>query len=159
MTPPVRRQLYSYLFGCALSFAQSAPSPTFEVASVKLSPPVTPGARAFFGPPRGGPGTPDPGLLAERFGVKLHHEPKEFQVQELVVGKNATKLKETAVDPGEELEPGPPKFKDGELSGPGFVTTIMPNGQAHTEAKAQTLSRLTTMLGGQLHRPVLDKPG
>jgi uncharacterized protein (TIGR03435 family) len=98
-------------------------------------------------------------LLAERFGLMLHHEPKEFQVEELVVGKNGAKLKETAVDPAAELDPGPPKFKDGELSGPGFVTTIMANGQAHTVAKAQTLSRLTTLLGGQLHRPVLDKTG
>ena len=98
-------------------------------------------------------------LLAERFGLMLHHEPKEFQVDELVVGKNGAKLKETTVDPAEELDPGPPKFKDSELAGPGFVTTIMANGQAHTMAKGQTLSRLTTLLGGQLHRPVLDKTG
>jgi uncharacterized protein (TIGR03435 family) len=89
----------------------------------------------------------------------LHHEPKEFQVEELVIGKNGAKLKATAVDPAAELEPGPPKFKDGELSGPGFATTVMANGQAHTMAKGQTLSRLTTLLGGQLHRPVLDKTG
>src|SRR5277367_4100962 len=50
-------------FGCVLAFGQSAPSPTFEVASVKPSPPVTPGARVFFGPARGGPGTPDPGQI------------------------------------------------------------------------------------------------
>jgi uncharacterized protein (TIGR03435 family) len=29
-------------------------------------------------------------LLAERFGVVLHHESKEFQVEELVVGKDGT---------------------------------------------------------------------
>jgi uncharacterized protein (TIGR03435 family) len=99
-------------------------------------------------------------LLAERFGLMLHHEPKEFQVDELVVGKNGAKLKETAVDPAEELDPGPPKYdQNGGLAGPGFVTTIMPNGQAHTMAKGQTLSRLLTLLGGQLHRPVLDKTG
>jgi hypothetical protein len=33
---------------------------TFEVASVKVSPPVLPNERVYFGPPRGGPGTPDP---------------------------------------------------------------------------------------------------
>ncbi len=98
-------------------------------------------------------------LLAERFGLMLHHEPKEFQVEELVVGKNGAKLKETAVDPAAELDPGPPKFKDGELSGPGFVTTIMANGQAHTMAKGQTLSRLTTLLGGNFIVPCWIRPG
>jgi uncharacterized protein (TIGR03435 family) len=203
------------VFGCVLAFAQSTQGPTFEVASVKLSPPVTPGARVFYGPARGGPGTPDPGqitwtnatlngvlmiaygvkdyqlkgpgwldmerydiiakvpegatkehvklmwqnLLAERFRVVLHHEPKEFQVEELVIGKGGSKLKATTVDPAEELDPGPPKFKDGVLNGPGYVTTIMVNGQAHSVAKAQPLSKLTASLGGVLHRPVIDKTG
>jgi uncharacterized protein (TIGR03435 family) len=192
------------------------PSPTFEVASVKLSQPTTPGTPVFFGPARGGPGTPDPGqitwtnatlkgmlmiahdvkqyqingpgwldterydvvakvldgatkeqvnlmwqsLLAERFSLKLHHEPKEFQVEQLVVGKNGAKLKETTLDPALTLEPGPPKFdKNRKLAGPGFVTTIMANGQAHSAAKAQPLSRLTAALGNVLHSPVIDKTG
>ena len=62
-------------------------------------------------------------LLAERFGVVLHHESKEFQVEELVVAKGGHKLKEsTDDDPGAE---GPPKMdKKGDLSGPGLVTMI-----------------------------------
>jgi uncharacterized protein (TIGR03435 family) len=48
--------LASFLLA-GFGFAQS---PVFEVASVKVSPPVAPGARVYFGPPRGGPGTPDP---------------------------------------------------------------------------------------------------
>jgi uncharacterized protein (TIGR03435 family) len=100
-------------------------------------------------------------LLAERFGVVLHHESKEFQVEELVVAKGGPKLKESAEDdPSAE---GPPKFdKKGELSGPGLVTmiTMGPNGpSAHTVAKAQPPSKLTTMLGNQINRPVLDKTG
>jgi len=202
-------------FACVFAFAQSIQGPTFEVASVKRSPPPQPGARVFFGPARGGPGTPDPGqitwtyatlrglimtaydvkeyqvngpawlnterydiivklpgaatkaqvnvmwqnLLAERFGVRLHHDPKEFQVEELVVAKGGHKLQDTTVDPAEELDPGPPKFKDGVLNGPGYVTTIMANGQAHSVAKAQPLSRLTAALGNVLHRPVIDKTG
>ena len=39
-------------------------------------------------------------LLAERFGVKVHHESKEFQVEELVIAKGGPKLKETAVGSG-----------------------------------------------------------
>jgi uncharacterized protein (TIGR03435 family) len=100
-------------------------------------------------------------LLAERFGVVLHHESKEFQVEELVVAKGGPKLKEsTEDDPGAE---GPPKLdKKGDLSGSGLVTMIAmgPNGpSAHTVAKAQPLSKLTTMLGNQINRPVLDKTG
>jgi uncharacterized protein (TIGR03435 family) len=203
-----------YIFGCALSIAQSTSGPTFEVASVKVSLPPTPGTPVFYGPARGGPGTPDPSqitwtnatlkgvltiaydvkdyqisgpgwldterydilvkvpagatkeqvngmwqsLLAERFSLMLHHAPKEFQVEELVVGRNGAKLKETTLDPALTLEPGPPKFdKNHELAGPGFVTTIMPNGQAHSVAKAQPLTRLTATLGNVLHRPVIDK--
>src|ERR1700733_10253847 len=202
-------------FACVLAFAQSTRGPTFEVASVKRSPPPQPGARVFFGPARGGPGTSDPGqitwtnatlngmlmiaydvkeyqlngpawlnterydiivkvpagatkaqvnvmwqnLLAERFDVRLHHEPKEFQVEELVVAKGGHKLKDTTVDPAEELDPGPPKFKDGVLNGPGYVTTLTPTGEAHSVAKAQPLSRLTAALGNVLHRPVIDRTG
>jgi uncharacterized protein (TIGR03435 family) len=127
----------------------AAPSPAappteqFEVASVKPSAPVPPNGGVYFGPARGGPGTPDPGLitwtyarlrdllmtaydmktyqvngpawldterydivarvpagatkeqvnamwqklLTERFGVVLHHESREFQLEELVIGK------------------------------------------------------------------------
>ena len=208
---------FLWVFASALAFGQPTQNLTFEVASVKPSPPVSPSGGVYFGPARGGPGTPDPeqitwsyarlldllmttydvkayqvsgpawmateryniiakvpegatkeqvnvmwqNLLAERFGVVLHHESKEFQVEELVVAKGGPKLKESAEDdPSAE---GPPKFdKKGELSGPGLVTmiTMGPNGpSAHTVAKAQPLSKLTTMLGNQINRPVLDKTG
>src|SRR5271170_5966525 len=65
----------------ALAFGQSTPNQTFEVASVKLSAPVPSNGRVYFGPPRGGPGTPDPsqitwtyatmrGLLMTAYDVK-----------------------------------------------------------------------------------------
>jgi uncharacterized protein (TIGR03435 family) len=209
------------VFAGALAFGQSAPGPAFEVASVKRSPPVPPTGGVYFGPARGGPGTPDPGqvtwsyatlkamlmtaydvqeyqidgpswldpgrlgqdrydivakvpehatkeqvrvmwqnLLAERFGVMLHHESKEFQVEELVIGKGGSRLKETTLDPAALLDPGPPAFdKNRELASPGFVTSIMPNGEAHSVAKGQPLSKLTTLLGNVLRRPVIDKTG
>jgi uncharacterized protein (TIGR03435 family) len=100
-------------------------------------------------------------LLAERFGVKLHHASKEFKVEELVVATGGHKLKESVVDdPDAE---GPPKMdKNGELSGPGLVWIYKPgpNGPtAHGVARAQPLSKLTVTIGGQIHRPVLDKTG
>ena len=217
----VRLSILCALAG-ALSFGQlggqSSQNATFEVASVKRSPPVPPTGGVYFGPARGGPGTPDPGqitwtyatlrgllmtaydvkeyqisgtpdwmnterydiiakvpehasreqvrvmwqnLLAERFGVMLHHESKEFQVEELVIGKGGSKLKETALDPATLIDPGPPTFdKNRELAGPGYVTTFnMINGEAHTVAKGQPLSKLTAMLGNMLRRPVIDKTG
>ena len=58
-------------------------------------------------------------LLAERFGVTLHHESKEFQVEELVIGRGGHKLKESAEDPAAPLPPGPPQMdKNGALTSP-----------------------------------------
>jgi uncharacterized protein (TIGR03435 family) len=95
--------------------------------------------------------------------VTLHHESKEFKVEELVVAKSGHKLKESAEDPTAPPPTGPPQFgKNGELISPGLVTMITAgsNGpSAHTVAKGQPLSKLTTMLGNQLNRPVLDKTG
>jgi len=48
---------------CVSAFGQTADSLTFEVASVKRTPPPEPGARVFYGPPRGGPGTSDPAQI------------------------------------------------------------------------------------------------
>jgi len=211
----MRRALF---FACALAFGQSTEKLTFEVASVKVSPPIQQGDRVFFGPPRGGPGTPDPGqitwtyatlkrllmlaydvkpyqvsgpawldterydiaakvpagaskeqvsvmwqsLLAERFGVALHHESKDFQVEELVIGKGGHKLKESAEGSLPATPDGRPQMDKGVLISAGFVSMIMmtPNGpHARTMAKAQTLSPLTQMLGNQINRPVLDKTG
>jgi len=206
------------VFAGVLAFGQAAENLTFEVASVKPSTPGWEKGGVYFGPARGGPGTPDPvqitwtyarfkdllmtaydlkayqitgpawldaerydvvakvplgatqeqvnvmwqNLLADRFGLKVHHEPKEFQVGELVIARGGSKLKETAEDLTALPPPGPPKFKDGVLSGPGMVVTIaMGSGQgtARAIAKAQPLSKLTAMMSAQLNRPVLDKTG
>jgi uncharacterized protein (TIGR03435 family) len=207
------RLVFAWIAGCAFACAQGL---TFEVASVKPSPPVTPTGGVYLGPPRGGPGTPDPeqiiwtyaqmktilmtaydlknyqingpawldterydiavkiapgvtkeqvgvmwrNLLAERFGLKVHHEPKEFQVSELVVAKDGPKLKETAEDLSLPLPAGPPKLQNGQLLSPGSVMTIFPDpkgAHAHWVVRAQDLTRLTSMLGNALGHPVLDK--
>jgi uncharacterized protein (TIGR03435 family) len=100
-------------------------------------------------------------LLAERFGLVLHRESKEFQVQELVVARGGSKLKDTAEDLSLPLPPGPPKLQNGDLLSPGYVSMIFPGPipRAHTIARAQPISQLTQMLTNQLDRPVLDKTG
>jgi uncharacterized protein (TIGR03435 family) len=95
-------------------------------------------------------------LLADRFGVVLHHESKEFQVEELEIAKGGHKLKDTTVENPDA--DGPPKMDNGVLKGPGFVTMIR-GSSAHTVARAQDLSRLTMLLSSQVGRPVLDKTG
>lgn len=171
------------VFACALAFGQAPDNLMFEVASVKSAPVPGNGQGVFFGPARGGPGTPDPGqitwsfatlkgmlltaydlknyqvngpswldterydvaakvpagatkeqvrvmwqnLLRDRFGLALHHESKEFQVEDLVVGKDGSKLKESPEDPDAALLVGPPKRdKDGGLDRPGAVLKFFP---------------------------------
>ncbi len=198
---------------------QPAQDLRFDVASIRLSPPVPPTGGVFFGPARGGPGTAEPeriswtyarmkdllmaaydvktyqvngpgwldterydvavsvpagatqaqvngmwqNLLGERFGLVLHHEPKEFQVYDVTIAKDGLKLKNTAQDPNEPLPSGPPQLKDGALISPGLVLSIFPgpNGTAQFRvmARAQTISALLTRLGGQSNRPMLDKTG
>jgi uncharacterized protein (TIGR03435 family) len=207
----------AFLAGSA--FAQAGGGLAFEVASVKPSPPVKAGERVYYGPARGGPGTPDPGqitwtyarffdllmtaydvknyqisgpdwlqnerydvvvrvpagttkeqvrvmwqnLLAERFGLTLHRESREFRVDELVIAKGGAKLKESAEDAAGVMAGKPPELKDGQVIGPGMIVTLMPGGNGavalHAYAKAMPMSRLTSLLGGQVNLPVLDKTG
>jgi uncharacterized protein (TIGR03435 family) len=55
--------LWAGLFG-GTAWAQQGP--TFEVVSIRPSPPPAAGARVFYGPPRGGPGTSDPEQITWR---------------------------------------------------------------------------------------------
>lgn len=106
-------------------------------------------------------------LLKERFGVVVHHESREFQVDELAPAKGGSKLKETTLDPTAPpaVEAGPRKLdKDGtpQMNGPGMTMMVQggPNGPVgHMVAKAQPMSVLADMLGNQLSHPVLDKTG
>jgi uncharacterized protein (TIGR03435 family) len=101
-------------------------------------------------------------LLAERFGLALHHEPREFRVDELVVAKGGAKLKESAEDAPAVMAGKPPELRDGKMNGPGLITMVMPgaNGASvQAYAKAMPMSRLTALLGNQVNLPVLDKTG
>ncbi len=105
-------------------------------------------------------------LLAERFGLKVHHETRQFAGYELVIAKNGPKLKET--DPATTAwnpADGPPKAgkdKDGlpELP-PGHVlmgTFSTPVG-TRISARGQPLSALLRSLGRLLKEPVNDQTG
>jgi uncharacterized protein (TIGR03435 family) len=110
-------------------------------------------------------------LLKERFGLVVHHDSKEFQVEELQVAKGGPKFKETTLDPNAPPpapptgQPGPPKLdKNGfpDLQGPGMIMMMQagPTGpSAHMVGKAQPMSGLASLLGNQLNKPVVDKTG
>ena len=106
-------------------------------------------------------------LLKERFGLVLHHESKDFQVEELTVAKGGSKLKETSDPNIEPFTPvgGPPKLdKNGspEMNGSGAIVMISLNANnptAHMTAKGLPLSDIATRLAGLLRRPVIDKTG
>jgi uncharacterized protein (TIGR03435 family) len=213
----------SLLLAFVSVFGQTPDSLTFEVASVKRTPPPEPGARVFYGPPRGGPGTSDPGqitwanaaligilqtaydvqifqvtapdwmnterydivakvpagatkaqvnvmwqnLLKERFGMVLHHESKDFQVDELTIAKGGSKLKETSDPNIEPFTPaaGPPRIdKNGvrEMNGSGAIVSIFPgpNGAtARMDARGLPSSEIAIRLAASLRRPVIDKTG
>jgi uncharacterized protein (TIGR03435 family) len=110
-------------------------------------------------------------LLKERFGMVVHHESKEFPVDELVVAKGGPKFKETTLDlnapppPPPAGPPEPPKLdKNGasETNGPGLLVTgsLGPNGPVRRMVgRAQEMLGLAMVLGDQLNRPVVDKTG
>ena len=51
------------VLACIAAYGQAGQDLSFEVASVRSSPPPAPNQRVFYGPPRGGPGTSDPSQI------------------------------------------------------------------------------------------------
>jgi uncharacterized protein (TIGR03435 family) len=212
------------VLACTAVFGQTPQNLTFEVASVKPSPPPAPNVPVFFGPPRGGPGTHDPGqitwsnaalrnvvmtaydmetfqvtapdwlsnerydivakvpegatkgqvevmwqnLLKERFGMVVHRESKEFQVEELTVAKGGLKMKQTELPA--DAEPFTPEAvkpgKNGpDFNGTGLIVSIFPSkpgqadAEAHMVAKGLTMPEIAAKFGQAQRHPVLDKTG
>lgn len=111
-------------------------------------------------------------LLKERFGVVVHKDSKEFQIDELVVTKDGPKLKETDL-PADAAEfkptPGTPiPIKPGpdgtpKLPSAGMIMMIQMSGPnnvvAHMIGRAQTTAQIATGLSNELNHPVVDKTG
>jgi uncharacterized protein (TIGR03435 family) len=111
-------------------------------------------------------------LLADRFGVKLHHETKDLPRYELTVAKGGPKLKASAAEPEAPAAPlaeppplpkGPPPIgKDGFPQLPsgrkGTMMMLTPKG-FHMAVGSSTISTLADMLGNMLASPVVDKTG
>ena len=106
-------------------------------------------------------------LLKERFGMVLHHESKEFQVDELSVARGGSKLKETEDPNIEPFTPaaGPPRAGNNgfpQLNGSGAIISIFPGANGATAsmvARGLPSSEIASRLANLLRRPVIDKTG
>jgi len=77
-------------------------------------------------------------LLAERFHLQVHREPKDFDGLAIVVGKNGPRL---------DRATGPSSFR----------TSMTFGGGGKIEAKGMTMALLATYLTNTLGRPVADE--
>ncbi|MEP7354647.1 MAG: TIGR03435 family protein [Acidobacteriota bacterium] len=101
-------------------------------------------------------------LLAERFGLKLHHDKKEFSVWALELGKGPLKLKEVPVDPNAPPPSGVQASGSGSAAG---VSVNLGNGVSYTfannkfEVKKMTMALATSQMERYLDRPFVDMTG
>jgi uncharacterized protein (TIGR03435 family) len=87
-------------------------------------------------------------LLADRFNLIFHREPKEFSIYALSVAKGGPKLKESTVSPDASPEGPPP-----------LVFALSPGG-ARLPGRNATMPELASVMQrSALDRPVVDKTG
>ncbi len=103
-------------------------------------------------------------LLAERFKMAFHREPKEMPVYELIVGKGGPKFKEAAKDAAVKSN-GEILPKDKEDLPAGYERTVhgyrmlMKSGQVKIHADGETMQELASSLWSVAGRPVVDRTG
>jgi uncharacterized protein (TIGR03435 family) len=102
-------------------------------------------------------------LLAERFGLKLHHDKKEFPVYVLEAGKTPLKLQASKPDPN-DAEPKGTATVSGSGSNQG-VSVNLGQGSSYTfannrfEATKLTMFQFAGNLERFVDRPIVDMTG
>jgi uncharacterized protein (TIGR03435 family) len=101
-------------------------------------------------------------LLAERFHLAVHREPRVVQKYELLTGNGGARFKASSDEPTPVDEPhahGPNKTdSDGfpELARPGMISM---NGRFRLWQTRMTMAQLARTIAAQLRRPVSDQTG
>lgn len=114
-------------------------------------------------------------LLAERFGLKLHHESQELMGYELQIGKAGQKLKPAGETFSQDdraresvllrggIDIMPPRKMEGTLvfwdRSLGRGTLKLSNGLFRSVGVSQTMENLVTLCEAQAHLPIVDKTG
>jgi uncharacterized protein (TIGR03435 family) len=104
-------------------------------------------------------------LLAERFGLALHHELRDFPAYELTVAKSGLKMKVSSIDPNtpfSQSRPIAPRDGGFPVLPEGVPASATDNGESgvfHTAARAQTLAALLRWLEYATGATVVDKTG
>ena len=102
-------------------------------------------------------------LLADRFGLKMHREKKEFPVYTLETEKGGLKLQPLAKDATDSVREGPVNI--GGTGSEKGVSINLGNGSYYTfannkfEAKKFSMETLAGMLERFLDRPIVDQTG
>jgi uncharacterized protein (TIGR03435 family) len=107
-------------------------------------------------------------LLKDRFGLTLHHEPREMPVRALVVVKGGPKLSATSIDPNAPAADPRQLAADGvpvrngcivpSSSGIQTYSTSDPRGaQICHSFRSQSMQQFAAFLSDQFHVPVIDK--
>ena len=103
-------------------------------------------------------------LLVQRFGLKLHHETREFSAYDLVVAKGGPKLQQS----DRSVAQAPRRPGNTAADADGFpvlragsrdLISSTIEGHVRLSASHQPIASLVNMLNNQLGRPVRDKTG
>jgi uncharacterized protein (TIGR03435 family) len=97
-------------------------------------------------------------LLAERFQMTAHREPRELPVYELVVAKGGHKLTEVT-EPTPPLAPAAPVDKDGFPNVPGGNGMRLLSDRGRIQFQRQAMVHIAHFISTQVNRPVLDTTG
>ena len=103
-------------------------------------------------------------MLAERFGLKVHHDRKEVQGYELTVAKNGPKFKESGPEPPKDAAPpvpqppslGPDGFP---IAIPGISGVSITRNRARGQWLRAKIERLVRDLDSAVGKPVVDATG
>lgn len=99
-------------------------------------------------------------LLAERFKMTVHREPREIPVYQLVVAKSGIRMADTSAGLAPEAPGTQAEFdRDGYPNVQGGTGFLVRNGRGKMQFRQQTMANVANALTGWVDRPVIDATG